>query len=160
MMAVVDATASVALPRADDTAVLGAQLAQQARAGDVYGLSGDLGSGKTTLARGFIQALVGPDCDVPSPTFTLVQTYDTPRGVVWHFDLYRMARPDDAVELGLEDALIDGICLIEWPQRLGPLWPSRGLMVVLDLAGTGRVARLAGGPAWQARVAGLARGRA
>lgn len=148
---------SVSLPRAEDTDALGARLAGVARPGDVIGLSGELGAGKTTLARGFIRALLGPGCDVPSPTFTLVQTYDTARGAVWHFDLYRLTRPDDAVELGLEEALIDGISLIEWPQRLGPMWPGRGLLVDLTWANGGRVARLSGGPDWQARLDTLAR---
>jgi tRNA threonylcarbamoyladenosine biosynthesis protein TsaE len=159
MNAATDAIMSMSLPHAEDTAALGAQLAHVARPGDVIGLAGELGSGKTTLARGFIQALTGPECDVPSPTFTLVQTYDTPRGTVWHFDLYRLERADEAVELGLEEALTDGICLIEWPQLLGGRWPRHALWVDLGFENGGRTACLRGPAAWRARVATIAEPR-
>jgi tRNA threonylcarbamoyladenosine biosynthesis protein TsaE len=146
------------LDLADEAATirLGQGLAGLARPGDVVALGGTLGVGKTTLARAFIRALTTPDEEVPSPTFTLVQTYDTDAGVVWHFDLYRIERPGDAFELGLDDALADGITLIEWPERLGPLLPRRRLDVVLEAgAGSGRRARLTG---WEEdRLAALSR---
>ena len=124
---------SVTIELADEAATrqLGGRLAALARPGDVMALFGDLGGGKTTLARAFIQALAGEDEEVPSPTFTLVQTYQTERGAIWHFDLYRLERPEDAVELALDEALAEGICLIEWPERLGGLLPRRRLDIVL-----------------------------
>ena len=91
---------------------------------DVVGLQGDLGAGKTTLARAILRAAAGdPGLIVPSPTFTLVEVYDTPRGSFWHFDLYRLETPEQVFELGWEEALADGIALVEWPERLGALLP-------------------------------------
>ena len=106
------------LPSEAATVSIARRLAAVARNGDVIALDGDLGAGKTCFARGFIAALTGQAEEAPSPTFTLVQTYDSARGTIWHFDLYRLARADDALELGLEDALADGITLIEWPERI------------------------------------------
>lgn len=132
----------VELPDVAATQALGARLAAQSRAGDVLALWGDLGSGKTTLARGFLHAL-GHAGEVPSPTFTLVQVYELPRLTVWHFDLYRLTRAAEAWELGLEDALADGVSLIEWPERLGALLPPDRLDVALSMAeGDTRRARL------------------
>ena len=104
------------------TASLARRLAQHARPGDVIALRGDLGSGKTSFARAFIG-----EADVPSPTFTLVQIYERPPGRIWHFDLYRLQHPEEAVELDIEDAFAEGISLIEWPERLGPLLPAERL---------------------------------
>ena len=112
-----------------ETRDLAALLAGTARAGTVFARRGDLGAGKSAFARGFIQSLAG-DIDVPSPTFTLVQAYDTPRGPLYHFDLYRLNDPDEVVELGWEYALNEGICLIEWPQRAGAHLPASA--VTLD----------------------------
>ncbi len=141
----------------DATRRLGARLAARARGGDVVALAGALGTGKTTLARAFIQALMGAAEEVPSPTFTLVQTYDAPTAPVWHFDLYRLERPDDAVELGLDDALADGISLIEWPERLGRLLPGRRLDVALaELGGDARRATLTSHRQWDDRIGDLA----
>jgi len=131
---------------ADERATLdlGARLAAGARAGHVYALRGDLGSGKTTLARGFVRALTRNDEEeVPSPTFTLVQTYETDKGTVWHFDLYRLEDPEDAWELGIEEAFVSGISLIEWPERLGALLPARHRDVTLEIEGSARRAYLA-----------------
>ena len=101
-------------------------------------LAGDLGAGKTTFARALIAAFAAeagqPPPEVPSPTFTLVQIYEFPRATLWHFDLYRIERPEDALELGIEEALTDGIALIEWPERLGKLLPARHIEVRLDFA--------------------------
>ena len=124
------------------TLALGARLAGEAARGDVFALEGALGAGKTTLARGFIRALTDADEEVPSPTFTLVQTYDSAKGPLWHFDLYRLEDAEEAWELGIEDAFAEGISLVEWPERLGPLLPPRRRAVRLELAGEGRRAVL------------------
>jgi len=136
------ATAQRSIVLADETAtaVLGAALAHRARPGDVVTLAGPLGAGKTSFARAFIAAL-GVREEVPSPTFTLVQTYETAIGVVWHFDLYRLTDPDEIHELGLDEALVDGIVLIEWPERLGALLPRERLDVALE-PGSGPDTRL------------------
>jgi tRNA threonylcarbamoyladenosine biosynthesis protein TsaE len=109
----------------DNLATLGAPLAKLLRGGDIVCLWGDLGAGKTTFARVLIRGLVGEPVEVPSPTFTLVQTYDTPQGEVWHCDLYRLNNPEEVFELGLEEAFHEAICLLEWPERLGDILPRR-----------------------------------
>ena len=132
------------MPLATETATeqLGATLAARLKPGDVVGLKGPLGSGKTTLARAILRAAAGdPDLVVPSPTFTLVEVYDTPRGAFWHFDLYRLETPEQVFELGWEEALAEGVVLIEWPERLGALLPKH-LDVTLEIDGEGRRALL------------------
>ena len=144
-----------AVPLADEaaTVALGAALAGLARSGDVFALDGDLGAGKTTLARAFVRALTRPDEDVPSPTFTLVQTYDGAAGPIWHFDLYRIERDVELLELDIEDAFATGISLVEWPARLGAWMPPVRLDVRLDVAvDGGRRATLAGTGGWPARL--------
>lgn len=125
---------TLTLGLADEAATisLGQRLAALARPGDVILLFGTLGTGKSTLARAFIRALTSADEEVPSPTFTLVQAYETQAGDVWHFDLYRLDKPEDSYELGIEDAFVDGISLIEWPERLGRLIPRRRLELTLE----------------------------
>ena len=111
-----------------ETARLAAELAREAPFPGLVFLRGPLGSGKSVFARSFIRTLTGnPAEEVPSPTFTLVQTYDTPRGTIWHFDLYRLERPEDVYELGWEDALSEGLVLVEWPEKLGPRAPRPAL---------------------------------
>ena len=101
-----------------------------------------LGAGKTTLARAILRAAAeDARLIVPSPTFTLVEVYDTPRGSFWHFDLYRLGTPEQVFELGWEEALAEGISIIEWPERLGPLLPKH-LSVTLEVDGDGRRALL------------------
>lgn len=116
------------IPLPDETAteILAGRLAAIARRGDVIALDGDLGTGKTVFARAFIGALGGTE-EVPSPTFTLVQIYELAAAAVFHFDLYRLADPEEAYELGIEEAFADGISLIEWPDRLGGLLPATHL---------------------------------
>jgi len=133
---------SMSLANEVATESLGASLAARLKPGDVVGLKGDLGAGKTTLARAIIRAAANdPDLIVPSPTFTLVEVYETPRGAYWHFDLYRLEAPEQVYELGWEEALAEGIVLLEWPERLGPLLPQH-LSVILELDGDGRRALL------------------
>ena len=105
------------------TESLGAAVAASLAVGDVVCLWGPLGAGKTTLARGLIRALTGPDEEIPSPTFTLVQVYEGSRLTLAHFDLYRLDRPEEVDELGLDDATDQGAAVIEWPERLGDRLP-------------------------------------
>jgi|SRR5271165_4663944 len=139
------------------TATLAARIAAVARPADVIALKGELGAGKTVFARAFIRALGGPD-EVPSPTFTLVQIYDVDTTVIWHFDLYRLHAPEDAWELGIEDAFTAGISLIEWPERLGPLLPDRRLEITFAFGGGPGERRISLDPSiwWQARLAAIA----
>ncbi len=141
------------LPDDDATAALGARLGAAARPGDVIALYGDLGAGKTTLARGLIRRLAGATTEAPSPTFTLVQTYQGQSFPIWHFDLYRLNEPGEARELGLEEA-VDGLALIEWPERLGRDLPHARLEVRLSFGGQGRIARLVDLDDWSARIDG------
>ena len=104
---------------------LGAALA----CGDIVLLRGDIGAGKSFIARAVIQSLLKQPEDVPSPTFTLVQTYDTNVGEVWHADLYRLSSVDEVEELGLREAFDNAICLIEWPDILGSLIPEQALQI-------------------------------
>ena len=114
-----------------DTDRLGAWLAPRLGPGDCLLLSGPIGAGKSHLARAVIRARLGRMEDVPSPTFTLVQTYQADDVEIWHADLYRLTHPDDALELGLEDAFASAICLIEWPDRLGHRAPPDAIRVSL-----------------------------
>ena len=149
----------VAFHLADEkaTEALAARLAAVAWPGDVIALKGELGAGKTCFARGFIRARGGDEA-VPSPTFTLVQIYDLPGGRVWHFDLYRLRVAEEAWELDIEEAFDEGISLIEWPERLGPLLPRGHLLVALDFAAApgARRATLSGDADWMARLATIA----
>jgi tRNA threonylcarbamoyladenosine biosynthesis protein TsaE len=157
------------LPGAADTDRVGAALAAHLRPGDTVLLTGDLGAGKSALARACIRALLAEDGreqeDIPSPSFTLVQVYDAARAEVWHVDLYRLGGPEGCAELGLEDAFDTAICLVEWPDRLGPLAPARRLDLTLsidDTAGAevddpGRwLTAHPSGPDWDGALAALA----
>lgn len=149
----------IALADEQATAALARRLAVLARPGDVVALSGGLGAGKTSFARAFLRARAGdPALEVPSPTFTLVQTYDLPGGVVWHLDLYRLKRPEEAWELGIEEAFASAIVLIEWPENLGTLLPEEHLALRLEAGAAegARVAVLEASPAWRARLAEIA----
>ena len=152
---------SLVLPLADDSATraLGRALAGPLRPGDLVALHGDLGSGKTSFARTFIRSLTRPDEDVPSPTFTLVQTYDAGDLVIAHADLYRLEGPDDVWELGLDDMIAEGIVLIEWPDRLGPARSMVSLDVAMalvpDASPTVRAVTLRAAPDWHDRLVDL-----
>jgi tRNA threonylcarbamoyladenosine biosynthesis protein TsaE len=126
---------------ADEAATtdLARRLAPILRRGDVVALRGDLGAGKTSFARALIRALSGPEGaerEVPSPTFTLVQSYDTPAGWIHHFDLYRIRSPDELTEIGWDEALADGLVLVEWPDRAGTLLPASRLNIGLGFGAT------------------------
>jgi tRNA threonylcarbamoyladenosine biosynthesis protein TsaE len=148
---------TLALPDLAATRRLGAALSRRLAIGDVVALHGDLGAGKTELARAVIRAAADdPALTVPSPTFTLAETYDTALGPIWHFDLYRLDSPEQVWELGFEEALADGISLIEWPERIGALLPARRLDVSLRIeADEARVATLSGGGSWADRLGPL-----
>lgn len=124
-------TRSVFLPSADTTATLAARIGAGLQPGDVILLTGPVGAGKTHFARSLIQSLLTEPEDVPSPTFTLVQTYDTPLCELWHADLYRLTDPGEVEELGLIDAFETAICLVEWPDRLAELAPENALSLTL-----------------------------
>jgi len=145
---------SLYLPDAESTSALAGRIAPVLEPGDVILLAGDIGAGKSHLARGIIQArlaALGRVEDVPSPTFTLVQVYDAGTVEIWHADLYRLSGPDDVVETGLDEAFEDAICLVEWPDRLGSDTPVDALHITLEGEGAGR--RLTAlGPARWARV--------
>lgn len=135
----------IPLPTEEDTSRLGEQLAAILQPGDTVLLEGAIGAGKTHLARALIRARLGRAEDVPSPTFTLVQTYAAPGAEVWHADLYRLTHPDEVWELGLDDAFATALCLVEWPDRLGHHVPDKALRLTLSTLGAGRLATLTGG---------------
>ncbi|MGI9388900.1 MAG: tRNA (adenosine(37)-N6)-threonylcarbamoyltransferase complex ATPase subunit type 1 TsaE [Boseongicola sp.] len=135
------------VPTADDTVACALRLAPNVGAGDCILLEGNLGAGKTHFARALIQAKladVGVVEDVPSPTYTLVQTYQAGLLEIWHADLYRIGSEDDLVELGLEEAFGKALILIEWPDRLGNVAPADALCLRFDLRESGRVLRATG----------------
>jgi tRNA threonylcarbamoyladenosine biosynthesis protein TsaE len=131
-----------------DTEALGARIAAGLRLGTAVALEGDLGAGKTVLARAILRAL-GVEEDVPSPTFTLVQSYETPKLAVRHYDLYRIENPGEMGELGLEEALDEGAALIEWPERAPSYIPDDALHVRLEVTSeNSRRAHISGPSRW------------
>lgn len=136
-----------------ETEALGRRLAPVLRPGDVVALRGDLGAGKTALARGILRGL-GFEGDVASPTFPIVQAYEAPDVLfpVWHIDLYRIEDGSELEELALDEARADTALLVEWPERLGAsLWPD-SLILTLERAGEGARALTASVPtAWEGR---------
>lgn len=148
---------NLALPDLAATTRLARRLGPHLRAGDVVALRGPLGAGKTAFARALIQGLQESPEEVPSPTFSLVQQYEIGALCLWHFDLYRLAAPAEAYELGIEEAFAEGISLIEWPENLGALLPPERLDIILGLppdAGfdsARRLARLEAHGSWAGR---------
>lgn len=142
------------LPDLEAVEAFGARLAERLRAGDVLALSGALGAGKTTLARAVIAAL-GHQGEVPSPTFTLIETYEPPavRLPVVHADFYRLDNPAEAAELGLDDYREGAALIAEWPEQAGGFAAEPGcLSITLEIAGKGRRAIVEPGRAWQGRM--------
>jgi len=138
---------TVGLPDLAATTALGARIAAVLRPGDAVTLAGDLGAGKTTLARAILRAL-GVSENVPSPTFTLVQTYKANFMSVSHYDLYRLDNPLQIHELGLDEALEDGAVLVEWPERAERYLPGDALRVHLNGNDGERRAVLEGPARW------------
>ncbi|MDX1819486.1 MAG: tRNA (adenosine(37)-N6)-threonylcarbamoyltransferase complex ATPase subunit type 1 TsaE [Paracoccaceae bacterium] len=120
-------TAQITLTSPEQTAAFAVRLGTCLTAGDTVLLEGSIGAGKTHFARSLIQSRLTAPEDVPSPTFTLVQTYEADGVEIWHSDLYRLTSPDEVIELGLIDAFDTAICLVEWPDRLGNLTPRDAL---------------------------------
>ncbi|MBT3142266.1 tRNA (adenosine(37)-N6)-threonylcarbamoyltransferase complex ATPase subunit type 1 TsaE [Phaeobacter gallaeciensis] len=131
------APVSIPLDSPEMTTDLAAKLGARLTPGDCLLLVGEIGSGKTHFARSLIQTVMDHPEDVPSPTFTLVQIYDTQLGEIWHSDLYRLSDISEIEELGLSEALENAVCLIEWPDRMGPLTPANALTLAFaaDLPG-------------------------
>ena len=155
----IDAEIALLVPDEAATARVAEAVSRLSARGDVIGLVGELGSGKTSFARAFVRSLTRPDEEVPSPTFTLVQCYDADGLTVAHADLYRVEDPDEVWELGLEDMVDTGIVLIEWPDRLGPQRSIAALDVAMaivpDAPPTARAVTLRAGPAWRDRLHAL-----
>ncbi len=124
-------------PNEKATILFGKKLAHFAKKGDTFALFGTLGMGKSVLARSFIQELTSAP-EVPSPTFTLVQSYEYSDFEIYHFDLYRLKSPEEIFEIGVEEALYDGVCLIEWPERMGGYLPRQAFRVEITPKNDGR----------------------
>lgn len=150
--------AEITLPDVTATKEFASRFAPVLKRGDVVAFDGSLGAGKTELCRAIIHTLGFTD-EVPSPTFTLVQTYEpaldnqnTP--TIWHMDLYRLERPEESLELGIEEAFATAVSLIEWPAKLGSYLPAGFLTLRLEIAADGRTRKLIiiGDPVWKARL--------
>lgn len=148
-------TLQIELQAEQDTIEFANALAPVLNPGDTLLLDGPIGAGKSTFARALIQARLGRKEDVPSPTFTLVQTYEDQSGDLWHCDLYRLTHPDEAFELGLDEAFLTGICLIEWPDRLGDAAPKDALCLHFLAHDDQHSVRLHFPEKWAARLSGL-----
>ncbi|MBE7636012.1 tRNA (adenosine(37)-N6)-threonylcarbamoyltransferase complex ATPase subunit type 1 TsaE [Sneathiella sp. P13V-1] len=146
------------ISKEQETAKFARKLAPYLKEKDVLFLEGTLGAGKTLFARNLIQQLCGQDIEVPSPTFNLLLTYDSPAGEIYHYDFYRLEDPEEVWELDLEDALEDGICLMEWVSQLEDLAPEGALTVRLEIPEGEegrRIIHLSGDESWKARLADI-----
>ncbi len=130
---------------------LARRLAPCLATGDMLALRGDLGAGKSTFARALIRALVGKAIDVPSPTFTLVQMYETAQFPIRHFDLYRLSKPEELEELGWDEARAAGLVIVEWPERLAVL-PMEALTIKIDFEMKGRRLIFSGNESWWKKI--------
>ncbi|MBP5343604.1 MAG: tRNA (adenosine(37)-N6)-threonylcarbamoyltransferase complex ATPase subunit type 1 TsaE [Alphaproteobacteria bacterium] len=120
------------------------KLAPLFQQGDIVALYGTLGVGKTTFVRALVHTLLGKKVEVPSPTFTLLQTYDTPAYPLYHFDFYRLKSPEEAYEIGIEDAFGSGLSLIEWPDKLGSILPKKHISITIEITPQGRLMHVEG----------------
>ena len=149
----------IALQSEAETALFAQDLAAILVAGDTILLAGPIGAGKTAFARALIRARLGNDEDVPSPTFTLVQTYEASDTDIWHCDLYRLTQIDELIELGLDHAFETAICLIEWPDRLGSYAPHGALTLTMSapqsMSETAHQMIVSGNEKWVKRLGGL-----
>jgi len=136
------------------TTRFGESLAQYLSAGDILAITGPLGSGKTSLARAIIGRLSADD-EVTSPTYGLVSTYETPGFLIWHYDLFRLSQKNEIWELGFEDAMDDGVVLIEWPEIIADILPSDTLSISMQAQADGRKIRLEGGGEWPEKLTRL-----
>jgi tRNA threonylcarbamoyladenosine biosynthesis protein TsaE len=147
---------SLSLNSADETATFARKLAAHLSQGDTILLTGDVGAGKTHLARALIQSMLAAPEDVPSPTFTLVQTYEARNDVeIWHADLYRLSDPSEIEELGLTDAMPQAVCIVEWPDRLASLRPKDALditLVATDVEDQRILSAVWNDPRWDAKL--------
>ena len=136
------------LPDVASVSKLAAKIAPLLKRGDVLKLEGDLGVGKTTFTRALIAALAGKEIEVPSPTFTLVQQYDLPQFTLYHFDLYRLKHSDELIEIGLEQALSEGVTVLEWPELASDFLPADCLAMRFSFSGDARQAELSAPASW------------
>jgi len=152
-------SATCRLPSSEATSELAQTIARILVPGDVVMLDGPIGAGKTHFARSLIQSLMEVPEDVPSPTFTLVQTYEVPTGELWHADLYRLSHVDEVEELGLIAAFDDAVCLIEWPEKLEDLRPENALTLRFSLdedsEDARQIALVWGADKWDSRLKGI-----
>ena len=151
-------TTRITLSSPDQTAALAQRLGACLGPGDTLLLQGPISAGKTHFARSRIQSRLTAPEDVPSPTFTLVQTYEADGVEIWHADLYRLTSPDEVVELGLTDAFQSAICLVEWPDRLGALAPQDALTLSFAQGNADETRELTlswAAPAWTTRLSGV-----
>lgn len=141
------------LPSEADTIALANRIAPLLRAGDVVLLAGPIGAGKSFFARALIRARLGnPAEEVPSPTFTVVQTYQADGVEIWHCDLYRLSSTQDVFELGLDDAFTQAICLIEWPDRLGNYAPADAIVLTFQAKDDCHSVTFSGSAPWAKRL--------
>ena len=136
----------------DDTKKLAEKIASLVKIGDVITLKGDLGAGKTTFARYFINSLLSEEQEITSPTFNIAHQYDAPDFDIWHFDLYRLKNEREAEEIGLYDAFDEAVSLIEWPEIIGDILPEDRLLVELSLLEDERQVVLRGYGEWEERL--------
>ncbi|WP_025897440.1 tRNA (adenosine(37)-N6)-threonylcarbamoyltransferase complex ATPase subunit type 1 TsaE [Sneathiella glossodoripedis] len=153
---------SITVTSEEETRNLAKDLSQLLKVGDIVRLDGTLGAGKTAFARALIQSLAEQDLEVPSPTFNLLLLYDTPAGMVYHYDFYRLEDPEEIWELDIDDAYDSGITIMEWAERLEDLAPQNALRIELVITGdleSSRVLQITGDESWGRRLAGFSQGK-